>query len=64
MELPCGVQYKVILQGKGPVPTAKSMVEVHYKDTLINGTVFDNSFSKKKSESFKVNEVIDIWQEV
>ena len=61
--MPCGVQYKVILQGKGTVPTAKSMVKVHYKGTLIDGTVFDDSFSRKRPESFRVNEVIDGWQE-
>jgi len=56
MELPCGVQYKVILQGKGAVPTTKSMVKVHYKGTLIDGTVFDDSFSRKRPETFRVNE--------
>ncbi|WP_321435754.1 FKBP-type peptidyl-prolyl cis-trans isomerase [uncultured Bacteroides sp.] len=63
MELPCGVQYKVILQGKGPVPGAKSTVKVHYKGTMIDGTVFDDSFSRKRPESFRVNEVITGWQE-
>lgn len=33
MELPCGVQYKILLKGNGPVPTAKSTVKVHYRGT-------------------------------
>lgn len=24
MELPCGIQYKILLKGTGPVPTAKT----------------------------------------
>lgn len=63
MELPCGVQYKVILNGRGAKPTAKSMVKVHYRGTLIDGTEFDNSFSRKRPESFRLNEVIEGWQE-
>ena len=63
MELPCGVQYKVILAGKGPVPTSKSTVQVHYRGTMIDGTEFDNSFSRKRPEVFRVKEVIEGWQE-
>ena len=63
MELPCGVQYKVILKGTGSIPTAKSTVRVHYRGTLINGKEFDNSFSRKRPETFRVNEVIEGWQE-
>ncbi|BEG99436.1 FKBP-type peptidyl-prolyl cis-trans isomerase [Bacteroides sedimenti] len=63
IELPCGVQYKVILKGSGAVPTAKSTVKVHYRGTLIDGTEFDNSFSRKRPVEFRVNEVIDGWQE-
>ncbi len=39
------------------------MLKLYYKGTLINGTVFDDSFSRKRPESFRVNEVIDGWQE-
>lgn len=63
MELPCGVQYKIILKGTGAVPTARSTVRVHYRGTLINGKEFDNSFSRKCPETFRVNEVIEGWQE-
>ncbi|MBP9480339.1 MAG: FKBP-type peptidyl-prolyl cis-trans isomerase [Parabacteroides sp.] len=61
--LPCGVQYKVIVNGKGTIPTAKSTVQVHYCGTLIDGTEFDNSFKRKRPETFRVNEVINGWQE-
>lgn len=61
--LPCGVQYKVLLKGHGPIPTARSTVKVHYRGTLIDGTEFDNSFKRKRPEVFRVNEVIKGWQE-
>lgn len=63
MELPCGVQYKVLLKGNGSVPSARSTVKVHYRGTLIDGKVFDDSFARKRPEVFRVNEVIDGWQE-
>lgn len=63
MELSCGVQYKVILKGSGPKPTAKSTVKVHYRGTLIDGKVFDDSFARKRPEIFRVKEVIEGWQE-
>lgn len=62
-QLPCGVQYKIITKGSGAIPTSKSTVEVHYKGSLVNGLVFDNSFSRRYPEVFKVTEVIKGWQE-
>ena len=62
-ELPCGVQFKIITAGRGTMPSQKSMVKVHYRGSLIDGTVFDDSFARKKPASFRVNEVIKGWQE-
>ena len=59
-----GLQYKVIQEGTGKTPTAESEVEVHYKGTLIDGTVFDESAPGKGAPaSFKVNGVIKGWTE-
>lgn len=63
MELPCGVQYKIILKGNGAIPTPKSTVQVHYRGMLVDGTVFDDSFARKRPETFRVKEVITGWQE-
>lgn len=63
IKLPCGVQYKVLLKGNGPIPTGKSTVKVHYRGTLIDGKEFDNSFARKRPEVFRVKEVINGWQE-
>ena len=58
-----GLQYKVIKQGKGAVPTNKNTVKVHYKGTLIDGTEFDSSYSRKEPSSFPVTGVIKGWTE-
>jgi len=59
-----GVQYKIIKAGKGKKPTAKDSVVAHYRGTLIDGTVFDSSYERKKPATFTVSGVIKGWQEV
>lgn len=46
--LPSGVQYKVLTQGNGEVPTATSKVKVNYEGRLVDGTVFDSSYERKQ----------------
>ena len=40
---PSGLQYKVLTQGTGEIPTKESKVKVNYEGHLINGTEFDSS---------------------
>jgi FKBP-type peptidyl-prolyl cis-trans isomerase FklB len=58
-----GLQYKIITQGRGKTPTAKSMVTVNYEGRLINGKVFDSSYKRGKPVTFPVGGVIAGWQE-
>ncbi len=58
-----GLQYKVITEGKGEVPTKESRVKVHYKGTLINGTQFDSSYDRKEPTTFRADQVIKGWTE-
>ena len=58
-----GLQYKVITEGSGDTPSADSVVEVDYKGTLIDGTVFDSSYAKGEPVQFPVNGVIKGWTE-
>lgn len=64
-----GLQYKVIKEGKGAIPTKTDKVKVHYKGTLIDGTEFDSSYSRKDKNgnptptSFRANQVIPGWTE-
>ncbi len=58
--LPSGVQYKVIIEGKGAVPADTSMVKVNYEGKTIEGKVFD---SNNNGAEFRCNQVIKGWTE-
>ncbi len=61
--LPSGLQYKVLKTGTGKTPVDTSTVTTNYKGTLIDGTVFDDSYSRGEPASFPVNGVIKGWTE-
>ena len=61
--LPSGLQYKVIANGVGAKPKTTDTVVTHYSGTLIDGTEFDNSYSRGEPASFPVNRVIKGWTE-
>lgn len=61
--LPSGLQYKVITQGTGEKPAATDRVTVHYKGTLLDGTVFDSSIDRGEPSTFGVGQVIKGWSE-
>ncbi|MCL2689117.1 MAG: FKBP-type peptidyl-prolyl cis-trans isomerase [Chitinispirillia bacterium] len=58
-----GLQYQVIKEGEGAVPTANDRVKVHYHGTLLNGTVFDSSVDRGEPTTFGVGQVIRGWTE-
>ncbi len=58
-----GLQYEVIEQGSGAVPTARSTVRTHYRGTLISGKEFDSSYRRNDPTEFPVNGVIAGWTE-
>jgi len=61
--LPSGLQYRVIREGGGASPGPEDWVTVHYRGTLLDGTEFDSSCSRKEPETFQVNGVINGWRE-
>ena len=61
--LPSGLQYEVVTEGDGPMPTASDKVEVHYTGKLIDGTVFDSSVDRGVPATFGVTQVIPGWVE-
>lgn len=64
VKLPCGVLYKEIEKGTGVVsPELTDVVSVHYRGTLANGREFDNSWKRGCPEAFRLNQVIEGWQE-
>ncbi len=62
--LDSGVQYRVITEGSGDMPTIDDTIEVHYKGTLVNGEEFDSSYQRNMTAVFPLNGVIPGWQEV
>lgn len=58
-----GLQYKIITQGKGAIPTKTDKVKVNYKGTLIDGTEFDSSYKRKEPATFRCNQVVKGWTE-
>ena len=58
-----GLQYKVIKEGKGAIPTDSSTVKVNYRGTLVDGTEFDSSYKRNTPATFKANQVISGWTE-
>jgi FKBP-type peptidyl-prolyl cis-trans isomerase len=60
-----GVQYEVLEEGSGNVhPSIKDWVSAHYHGTLIDGKVFDSSVDRNKVATFKLNNLIQAWQQV
>ncbi len=61
--LPSGLQYQVINEGEGDIPTANDRVKCHYHGTLIDGSVFDSSVERGQPAVFGVTQVIKGWVE-
>jgi len=58
-----GLQYKSLVAGSGEKPKSTDKVKVHYKGTLIDGTVFDSSYDRGEPATFPVTGVIAGWVE-
>lgn len=61
VELPSGMQYKIITQGQGSVPTLNDKVVVNFSGMLVDGTIFSNTYDKTPVE-FLVKNSIKGWQ--
>lgn len=57
-----GLQYRVLEEGSGRVPTSSSTVTVHYKGWLDDQTTFDSSYSRGPA-TFPLNGVVKGWTE-
>ena len=62
--LPSGVQYKIIKEGTGAIPTDTSLVKCHYEGRLLNDTIFDSSYKRGEPITLRCNQVIKGWTEV
>jgi FKBP-type peptidyl-prolyl cis-trans isomerase FkpA len=60
---PSGLQYEVLVEGKGAKPEANDTVRVNYEGTFINNTIFDSSYSRGEPAEFPLDRVIRGWTE-
>lgn len=60
-----GLYYSITKEGTGATPPKGSQVSVHYKGTLVDGTVFDSSYQRNQPIDFSVGvgQVIPGWDE-
>jgi len=58
-----GLLYKVEKAGTGDAPKDSDTVVVNYKGTLIDGSEFDNSYTRGEPLSFRLDGVIPGWTE-
>jgi FKBP-type peptidyl-prolyl cis-trans isomerase FklB len=56
--LASGLQYEVRREGTGKRPQSTDRVKVHYRGSLIDGTVFRSSYRKGRPEVFHVSGVL------
>jgi FKBP-type peptidyl-prolyl cis-trans isomerase FklB len=61
--LPSGLQYKVLVAGTGPKPTATDSVVCNYRGTLLDNTEFDSSYKRGQPMTITVDRVIKGWTE-
>jgi FKBP-type peptidyl-prolyl cis-trans isomerase FkpA len=59
-----GLQYSIEKKASddAPMPAPGSRVTVHYEGKLIDGNVFDSSYSRGEPATFPLNGVIQGWQ--
>ena len=62
VELPEGIQYLVLKEGKGNSPAKTGKVKAHYKGSLLDGKEFDNSFKRGQPFSAALPALIKGWQ--
>ena len=61
--LPSGLQYKILVAGTGPKPSANDTVVCNYRGTLLDNTEFDSSYKRGQPMTFRVGGVIKGWTE-
>lgn len=63
VELPSGLQYRVLETGGDAKPAEGGKVRVHYHGTLLDGTVFDSSTDRGEPVEFSLADVIPGFRE-
>ena len=58
-----GLQYKVLIEGRGSKPKARANVSVHYRGLMLDGTQFDTSYASDEPIRLNLKRVIKGWGE-
>ncbi len=58
-----GLQYEVLKEGTGEHPDSNSTVTVHYRLTLLDGTLADSSYERGEPSVFNLQDVIPGFRE-
>ncbi len=61
VKAPAGFVIQEIKAGAGAAPKLTDQVKVHYRGTLIDGTVFDSSIDRGQPAVFPLGSVIPCW---
>jgi len=64
VELPSGVQYRIIEEGEGPRPGLDSQVQLHARSSKVDGIEIDSSFARGVPIEIRIDETLPGWQEV
>ncbi|MBY5920637.1 FKBP-type peptidyl-prolyl cis-trans isomerase [Ferrimonas balearica] len=58
-----GLQYQVLAEGKGDKPSAEDVVTVHFKGWTIDGSQFENTYTKGEPAQMSLIHTIPGWEE-
>ena len=60
-----GLWYEITEEGNGNIPVENDLITIHYKGTLLDGTVFDSSYKNGEPVQFAfgVRDVLQGWDE-
>lgn len=59
-----GIYYQIERPGEGSArPDLSSTVKAHYRGTLLEGEQFDSSYDRNEPLEFKLEQVVQGWQE-
>jgi FKBP-type peptidyl-prolyl cis-trans isomerase len=62
-ETKTGLQYEILTKGSGAVPKLTDTIVAHYRGSLLDGKVFDDSYSRGEPITIPVAGVIPGWTE-
>ncbi len=56
--LPSGLQYEVLRRGDGDRPESQDTVVIHFRGTLVDGTVFDTTYVRSSAATITLNDTL------